>query len=61
MMHDAIGRIYAPADSHARAFLVLDRMKAAVPRDASAVRPLIQPSRVVLRVLNPKDLMISEY
>lgn len=61
MMQDTIGSIYAPADSHAREFLVLERMKAAAPRDTSAVRPLMQPKRVVLSVLKPKDLMMSEY
>lgn len=61
MMQDTIGRIYAPADSHTRAFLVLDSMKAAAPRDTSAVRPLMQPRRVVLSVLNPNDLIINEY
>lgn len=60
-MQDTIGRMYAPADSHARAFFVLESMIAAVPRDTSAVRPFMQPRRVVLSVLNPNDLMISEY
>lgn len=60
-MQEIIGSMYAAADIHARAFFVLESITAAAPSETIAVRPLMHPKRVVLSVLKPKDLMISEY
>jgi hypothetical protein len=56
-----IAGIHMAADAHARKFFVFARMIAAVLRDTNIVPPMMQPSSVVWRVVNPKDSIMSEY
>lgn len=60
-MLEIIGGMYAAAEIHARLLRVLLSIMAAAPRETKDVRPVMQPRRVVCRVVNPNDLIMSEY